>query len=212
VVLEAGSDAVELDLMLPAGFEVSGRALAPDGKPLAGARIDFSPYEEPYGSTVWSRADGSFSASLQSGEYCIRTSRQGYIGAEWQPLVVAGADVSGLDVRLRPRVLLRGRIRGQEQEPWEQVRIRASSNDGPENYGEVDPEGKYRIEVGPGAWEIVAWIYDPLRTDPYRTAMGRVVVPPGATEARLDLQLQPGPMESEQEGPEGPCRRPLYVD
>lgn len=188
VVLADGSDAVELDLMLPPGFEVSGRALAPDGKPLAGTRIELGAYATGHSSVAWSRADGSFAAGLESGAYCIRAYRQGYLQAEWQPLVVAGAAISGLEVRLRPRALLRGRIRGQEA--WEQIGIRAGRlGEEWEIGGDVDPEGEYRIDVGPGEWEVVAEAFDP-----YRRGVGLVVVPPGATEARLDLELQPATM------------------
>lgn len=182
-VLEDGSAAVELDLTLPSGFEVSGRVLGSDGKPLEGVSLGFSPCGRGYVTSVWSRADGSFEANLESGRYRVSSSRQGHVRPGLS-LTVDGAAISGLEIRWPPRALLRGRVRGQEA--WERVSIHATSSEGWATYGEVDADGEFRLDASPGVWDVTA-----VLSNPDRRATGRVVVPRGAAEAKLDLQLQP---------------------
>ena len=187
VEVAAGNSTV--DFRLERGLEVSGRVMDDAGNPLQGVQIILVAgrnfMDAPRGA---SGGDGTFRlGGVQDGTYRVSARREGYVALDPQAqmVTVAGAPVSGLEVRLSAGGTLVGKLSGLDLSQLSRVVILA---DGTLNRGRVDPEGNYRIQhVSPGTWTVSATVPDtPLHAE------GKVKLEPGAPEARLDLQFGGG--------------------
>jgi uncharacterized GH25 family protein len=179
--------AAAVDFALERGLEISGRVVDDAGSPVPGARLLLIAGQNAFNSPrTASEADGTFRFSgLQDGTYRLAALKDGYTSdRKGTTVTLAGAPVSGLEVKLSGGGTITGRLTGVEFSQLSRVRI---STNGPER-GRVDPEGNYQIShLSPGEWTVTAVVPDtPLHAE------GRVTLEPGAAEARLDLQLGGG--------------------
>jgi len=185
-----------LDLKLSEGIEVSGRIVDSQGAPIPGASLHLRPapgegqppvvFAEARAS---SSADGSFVfQGVADGEYRLLGSRQGFAPATISGLQVAGAPVTGLELRLGPGAAIRGRLLGLDPATASQVRIMASMQEaGAYLQGAVDSSGHYAIlDVSPGVWTVMASFTSP------DMVTAQVEVGPGDTEVVQDLEFPSG--------------------
>ncbi|HEX5715073.1 MAG TPA: carboxypeptidase regulatory-like domain-containing protein [Thermoanaerobaculia bacterium] len=182
-----------LDLRFGAGVEVSGRVLDSRGEPVPGAGLSLEAVQQQ-DQPVWplqatSSADGSFVlADVADGEYRLVATRQGFGPSAYPEIRVDGAPVSGLELRLSPGAVIRGRILGLQPEEVRGVTVGAFSESfGTSLMGTLSPEPAYRIaDVAPGEWHVSAHIA------PGISIQGKVEVAEGIEEVVLDLELPTG--------------------
>ena len=180
-----------LDLRLAGGAEVAGRVVDAEGSPVAGAEVGLLPAGQR-----WSRvqattgADGTFRfEGVESGEYRVRASKEGYATSESEPLRVAAAPVGGLELRLQAGGAIVGRVLGLEPEALPHVEVGGFRREAMDfRSTRVDFEGRFRLAaVAPGEWRVSAEV-----PGTGRRAEGRVTLPPGASEVALDLDFASG--------------------
>jgi protocatechuate 3,4-dioxygenase beta subunit len=182
-----------LDLRLPAGVEVSGRAVDSQGEPVPGVNVSLEPLLQEgttLGQQGMSSADGSFVlADVTDGKYRLIAARSGF-GPVAHPgeIRVDGAPVAGIELRLSPGAVIRGRILGLPPEEVRSVEVHAVSEElGLPLMATVSPGPAYRIaDVSPGEWHVVAQIAQGF------TAEGKVEVAAGVEEVVFDLELPAG--------------------
>jgi len=184
-----------LDLKLAEGTEVSGRIVDSQGSPVPGASLTLhavaveaeTPMFRPPTEAI-SSADGSFVfQGISDGEYRLTGTRQGFARATIPGVQVAGAPVSGLELRLGPGAVIRGRLLGLDPAAASRVRVAAFSGEGTHLEGVVDPSGSYRIQdVPPGEWTVTAHSNAP------DMVTAQVEVSPGEQEVVQDLELSSG--------------------
>jgi protocatechuate 3,4-dioxygenase beta subunit len=187
-----------LDLRLGRGYPVSGRVVDSGGRPVADARVSLDNpgfgYDSDDSQLAASGADGSFQfPSVAPGTYTLRARKDGYAPAELpEPLQVAVAPVTDLELRLATGGTIRGRIRGLGFEQLVGVSvfaIRAEAlglGGGGSSTGVVDFEGAYSIGgVAPGEWVVMAMSGS-------GSARGKVTLPEGTPEVTLDLEFGGG--------------------
>lgn len=185
-----------LDLRLGEGNEVSGRIVDAQGSPVPGARLSLRTMPKEGGMPMFvgdpeavSSADGSFVfQGILDGEYLLLGTRQGFAPVTLPGVQVAGAPVSGLELRLGPGAVIRGRLLGLDPATASRVNVTAApQNPGTHLQGVVDPSGSYRIQdVPPGEWIVMAYLNAP------DMAMAQVEVGPGEMEVVQDLEFQSG--------------------
>ncbi len=196
VEAEAGQDGASVELVLGRGVEVSGRLVDEGGEPVAGGEVtlvpsavSFATPDEPRATT---RSDGTFTLSgVADGEYRIGVlDRWRLRYTSPGPVVVEGAAVRGVEVRLPGRAAVRGRLLGLEPDQAAGLTITASSssNPGAPHPGRVLDGGGYEItDLLPGDWQVRAAVAD---GGPVATA--RVTIDPEEPEAEADLRFEPG--------------------
>jgi len=183
VTLAAGS-AVVLDLTFPDRFELRGRVVDADGRPLAGASIR----ADDQGAT--SGEDGTFALAVVNGKYLVSASVQGFVPRSAGPIEVAGAAVDGIELALAPGATVHGRVLGLR--PGDPAKVKAEGPGGDEREGEVVDDGTYRFEgLGPGEWRVTATLAEDLGRRLYPVTR-TVTVPQGPAERVLDLPLDLG--------------------
>jgi hypothetical protein len=181
-----------LDLQFEGGQEVSGTVTDASGTMLVGAIVRLAaPGREWGGPEARTAVDGSFKmVGVGDGDYKIVASREGYAASDGEVAVhVAGKPVQGLRVTLGTGAAIVGTVSGVDPEKLSQVEIRASSpSRGTDASATADREGGYRLEgLLPGTWAVSASL-----PGTGRQARSQVVLDPGASEARLDLQFGEG--------------------
>ncbi|HEX5720976.1 MAG TPA: carboxypeptidase-like regulatory domain-containing protein, partial [Thermoanaerobaculia bacterium] len=184
-----------LDLKLSEGTEVSGRIVDSQGSPVPGASLTLhavagegeTPMYRPQTEVV-SSADGSFAfQGISDGEYRLTGSRQGFAPATIPGVQVAGAPVAGLELRLGPGAVIRGRLLGLDPTVANRVMVMAYSGEGTRLEGVADPSGSYRIQdVPPGEWNVTAHL------NALDMARAQVEVSPGEQEVIQDLEFSSG--------------------
>lgn len=205
VDVQEGSTRV--DLVLEAGFSVSGEVVGPRGEALAGASVKLwrqvapSRYRTSGGAPVETSGDGAFRFEpVSAGVYVVEAGKRGFVAQRGAAVEVDG-DMDGLEIRLELGTTLRGRIRGLAQEELAQVDVKAHVTGPPlteqlkfgfleaVRSGQVDDEGAYTLEdLGPGTWNVTAL----LGRGGGREASGTVTIEAGAAEAELDLEFRTG--------------------
>lgn len=179
-----------LDLRFPAGVEVSGSVVGPGGDPVAGASVQLWPLQGGQVRHAASSGSGAFTfTDVVEGEYRLRGSGRGFANSSMAGTVRVGrASVTGLELRLSPGAVIRGRLLGLAPEDRDEVHVTAHSPEGGDLLqGTVDSEGSYRISgVGPGEWQVSANLSSRASTH------GRAQVREGDEEVVLDLQLPEG--------------------
>jgi len=193
----AGLTEVVHDLQFPPVSEIRGRVTGPGGEPIEGASLEFHYFDGTFGRhfETHTLADGSFAVGVTDGTWDLSVSAEGYSSRTAErPIVVAGAPVEDVEIQLGPNIVLTGRLLGLG--PGEPAYVHA---EGPPSYtpgaSTTDQEGHYRqTGLWPGDWTITAGYTAGRRWygDPERLATGRIHIPPGATEATLDLDFHMG--------------------
>jgi protocatechuate 3,4-dioxygenase beta subunit len=191
VQVQAGTNA--LDLRLERGAEISGSVAAREG-PVAGASVRLMPDDSAAAASPpppqLSRPDGSFQfLQLGAGRYRLMVEKPGYSMAAPSPVItVAGAPVTGLEVRMERGGTISGRIAGLAFQDLAHVRVVATAPGQPGQAGQVAYDGTYRIDdLAPGAWTVIATL-----ADNGRRTTGSVTLEPGQGEVSLDLELASG--------------------
>lgn len=186
-----------LDLRLSEGTEVSGRIVDSQGAPVPGASLSLESVPRDGEMPMFlgevqavSSGDGSFVfEGVSEGEYRLTGRRQGYAPATLPGVQVAGAPVSGLELRLGPGAVIRGRLLGLDPAEVSRVQVMAHSPDQGiyPLFGVVDPSGNYRIQDVPaGDWDLMAHFSSP------EVVRARVEVSPGDQEIVQDLEFPSG--------------------
>lgn len=176
------------DLTLERGFEVSGRVIDEAGNPVASVQLMMVAGRDFFSGVLsdMSGADGSFRfAGVQEGTFRITARKAGYAAnPQGDSVTVAGASVSGVEVKLTAGGTISGRLSGLEFSQLSRVRVTANGF----RPGQVDPEGAYSIpNMPPGEWDVEASV-----PDTSLHAEGHVTLEPGMVEAKLDLQFGKG--------------------
>jgi protocatechuate 3,4-dioxygenase beta subunit len=158
-----------------ARYEVRGRVLDPQGGPVANARVT-----TVIDNSTATGPDGSFALRLDDGAYSIQAEADGWSpGWTEKDVVVDGAPVSGVEIRLGNGAELTGRLLGLEPGDTAWARVSADGVD-----GTVAADGSYRVgPLRPGTWSVTA------QAAGDRQAEGEAVVEPGSRGATLDLRF-----------------------
>jgi 5-hydroxyisourate hydrolase-like protein (transthyretin family) len=185
--VELTAAATVVDFTLERGLEASGRVVDDAGNPIAG--VDLTLFASQYSADAphaVSEADGTFRFSgLRDGTYRLIAFKDGYApDRRGTKVMLAGAPVSGLEVKLSWGGTITGRLTGVEFSQLSRVQVSANFM----GSGQVDAEGVYRIpHLPPGRWTVKAVV-----PDTSLQAEGVVNLEPGVSEVRLDLQLGGG--------------------
>jgi hypothetical protein len=178
-----------LDFQLGAGLEIAGRVVDPAGAAVEGASVtlrtgDLTP------ETTASGDDGSFRFSgLRSGGYRLSGRIEGY-SAVSEEIRLADASLRDVELRLTNGGAVAGRILGLSPEQFAEVRITAVQTLSGFNGQRIEPDaqGEYRIsDLAPGDWTVIAML-----GMPGRSVQGKVQLPVGVPEVRLDLEFPSG--------------------
>lgn len=189
VVLEPGIEEAVLDLRLPPAYEIHGRIVDGEGRPVRGQlRISAESYPEEPGTSAFVREDGSFVTWVQEGAHTLRATAPGHAPAT-SALQVDGP-ISGLEIRLEEGAVLQGRLLGII--PGELTMALVSiRNVLPPSSVRTAPDGTYRLTgLGPGTWEIEA-THQELDGTRRRVQLS-VEIAPGSPEVTRDLDLAAG--------------------
>jgi hypothetical protein len=183
VVVAPGEERT-LDIAFPPAYRVSGWVVDGNGRPATCDVVVFARIHVPC------RGDGTFTAELEDGSYDPWVGGGGRAQLH-EPLkvVVAGAPIDRVEVRLLPWITVVGRILGLEpDEIPDSVRAeRTGEAYGLNGFGGMaDQDGRYRIEMLSGDWEIQAHFGA-------MTALRRLHVPADATRIESDLAFPTGP-------------------
>ncbi len=191
--IEARPGTNTLDLQFQGGQDVSGRVLDVAGAPIAAAWVRLAAPGHFFGGPdATSGSDGSFKfESVGAGDYELSAGKRGFASpAEGTAVHVADAPVAGLEVRLAAGAVLTGAISGLDPDKLAQVEVHAAKagEPWPRSDSSVDRQGHYRIDdLAAGSWRVSA-----SHPPSGQQARGDVTIPPGATEASLDLRIGGG--------------------
>jgi protocatechuate 3,4-dioxygenase beta subunit len=188
--VELGPEGASLDLELPPVTRVRGVVLAPDGSAVSGATVRFTDRALEAGSwpSTESEDDGTFSIKVPEGRYEVSAITKTYDPTSLEtPLVVGDRPVDDLEIRLKPGLVVRGRIPGMP----ENANARLSfTQDGHNLDVDVSPDGTYRCtSLGPGEWQVYASLD---RWEIHRQRQTRLTLGPGSPEMVLDIDLSLG--------------------
>lgn len=186
VEIEEGMN--ELDVVLPAGVEVSGRVINGSGEPVAGVRVEMERAELRHQlryQTV-SDAEGAFELSaVTAGTYRLEARRPGWAPATREPLVVGEQSTEDLEVVLLEGTDVTGWILGLDFDELARVSVRAEAEGHRAFPGAVRYDGRYRVEDLPaGSYQLRA-----RSADGRRQAQARIVVTGDGGEVVQDLEL-----------------------
>ena len=120
--LDVGERKSEVTLTIPAGVEVTGRALDERGRPLSGASVVAGPSAGAFGETldtimeplekdpVRTAADGTFAMRLKEGTYNFWFRRDGYLKKRVAAQRISAAGENAIEARLDPAFEISGRV------------------------------------------------------------------------------------------------------
>jgi len=187
--VEVGRGDNEVDLILPRGAEVSGLVLAADGVPLGAVSLRLSSRSGDLTRETRSGTDGGFEiADVPDGAYALEAEREGYTPAKLEPVLVAGAPVSGLELRLRRGGAVTGSLLGLKPDELGRVEVLARGPTWALHSGTIDPQGRYRVDgMAPGEWTLQARI-----SLTGRQARGRITIGGEGDQEALDLDFGKG--------------------
>ena len=154
------------DLTATAGANLKGRVINPDGKPVAGARINIEVDEKnsrsKYANTVTAK-DGTYSlASLPAGEAKIQVNSP---DAALAPTnikgvkIVTGQTATAPEIRLNAGVLLTGKVLDEaSKKPVEGASVMAAGDFGNATSTKTGVDGTYQVRVPTG--QIRFYVYE----------------------------------------------------
>ena len=178
-VIEVGdTDVTGIEIRLTAGLvdlpevqppRVQGTVLGPDGTPLAGIGVWVWGGSYENSKIERSAPDGTFDIAHQNGTFVLRIYSWedeawrflGYYGkggftpheAQAAEIEVAGADVSGIEIRLPGRI--RGTVLGLDGEPAEGIALWLRDESTDENkFVGVSPDGTFDVLYGDGTFTL----------------------------------------------------------
>jgi hypothetical protein len=189
--VEIRDGANRLDLSLPAGIEVSGRVVDARGAPVAGASVSLlglPPASTSWGLQAVSSADGLFLIQdVPEGVYRLIGQRRGFARSEAPGTVEVGGDpVQGLELRLSPGAVVRGKLLGLGPTDRDRVEIQASGESSLAlSPAQVEADGSYRIpDLSPGRWTVLV-----LLRSRGLVAQEAVEIGDGEEEVLLDIEI-----------------------
>jgi erythromycin esterase len=182
----------------PQQHVLSGRVLRADGTPVAGARVGLSPREPAWDlredgprALVETGADGAFQVeALESLAHGVGVlTPEGII--TFGPPATPQEDVLASPIELRlpaAPVTLEGTVRDEAGQPLPDVEVRIARLGNPYDdlaYLPRSPDGRYRVQVAPGEYTVVA------RARGYLPVMKPLKVEAGGLSADLRLERRP---------------------
>ncbi len=179
-----------LDLVFDRGYEVTGRVIDESGRGLLGARVLLREVERWREYRALADDDGAFRLEpVTDGEYRLQAGLAGFAPGELtRPVVVDGAEVADLELRLTPGATVTGRIRGLHDEDLALVGVVAESEGKPSRDGRVDFAGNYKLtDLAAGDWRVKAAL-----PRGGRQATAVITLERGQAEARQDLNFGSG--------------------
>ena len=238
-VIEVGdTDVTGIEIRLTAGLvdlpevqppRVQGTVLGPDGTPLAGIALWLRDESTDENKFVGVSPDGTFDVRYGDGTFTLRvsTSRDGlwhYIGwyggvtgftpheAQAAEIEVAGANVSGIEIRLPGRI--RGTVLGPDGEPAEGIALwlRDESTDDHKFVG-VSSDGTFDVRYGDGTftlrvstsrdglWHYIGWYGGVTGFTPHEAQAAEIEVA-GANVSGIEIRL-PGRIRGTVRSPDG---------
>ncbi len=179
-----------VDLVLGAGFEVSGHVVDETGRGLGGALLALVPLEGRSFSSQEvgprSDAEGAFTVpDVQPGSYRLRATKNGFASAGSAEVVrVDDGPVAGVRLVMRRGATLSGTVLGLGVDELAELSLEAHHWEiGASQHGSVDHDGSYRItNLEPGRWSVTA------RLDG-RELTEHVEVADGDVELHRDLEF-----------------------
>ena len=184
--VEVGPGENEADFRLSAhtAHELRGRVVDAAGRPVGDARVRWEERGGGGAGDTWSAADGAFSLPSGDGIHELSAEAAGYApGRLERPVVVRGAPVEGLEIRLADAATLRGRVLGADPEQRRQG-VEAYQR-GVYRRAELDAEDRFTLTgLGPGLWRLRAGA-------PGLGGEAEVRIAPGEREVDFDLEVHP---------------------
>ncbi len=184
--VEVGPGENEADFHLSAhtAHELRGRVVDAAGRPVGDARVRWEERGGGGAGETRSAADGAFALPSGDGIHELSAEAAGYApGRLERPVVVRGAPVEGLEIRLADAATLRGRVLGADPEQRRQG-VEAYQR-GVYRQAELDAEDRFTLTgLGPGLWRLRAGA----------TGVGaeaEVRIAPGEREVDFDLEVHP---------------------
>jgi RNA polymerase sigma factor (sigma-70 family) len=182
---KAGDESITCDVYLDPGRTLTGTAVGPDGKPLAGARVrGLRPM------AYWENEP------LKTAEFTIlglgpdETRTLEMVQEEKKlagRLVVRGDEKAPVRIRLEPWGVVTGRLVKPDGEPMTNVTIYAGSRG-----GQPDKEGKFRIDgLSPGLKFGLTVIKSPYQLEISGKDVKDLTLRPGETKDLGDIQVKP---------------------
>lgn len=178
-----------LDFELAAGWEVAGRVIDAAGAPVPGSAVTLRPAEGSRQETT-SGPDGAFAfQGVAEGTWRLRAEKPGQgVGEVPQPLTVAGADLTGLEIRLEAGGRLLGRVLGLTLDELAEVQVFAHSPGQGMRLAQPDYEGAFVFEgLAAGDWRIAA-----MHPSRGQVMLEEPVTVTSGSEASVELEFPSG--------------------
>jgi hypothetical protein len=191
VTMEPGQAELSVDLEVQPAHTVSGQVLDDRAQPVAGATITVAMGERS--RTIddsGTRADGSFALRLPDGSFSLYAFKDGFLemGTGLDVMVDGGAE-TGLEMRLEPATILRGRLFGLA--PGERPQIRMGGPGSVPAHVELD---RFTVEdLQAGEWVIEASLNG---AEGQRVLRRAIEIPPGITDLEVDLDFAEAELEA----------------
>jgi len=185
--IEVGPDdwQVAADLEFTPAPTVSGRVTTSGGAPVPYVYVTFDGHVKDR-KNVLSRQDGTFAVRLDDGTYDITTETHGFgVGEPPRRLVVAGAPIDGLEIRIPAATKLAGEIRGllPGEVPW----VAIAGPDGT-SYATADASGSFTATLYPGDWNVTIRMDRLSGSEVYSS--NRITVHEGDAEVPLQIRVR----------------------
>ncbi|MBI2423930.1 MAG: carboxypeptidase regulatory-like domain-containing protein [Candidatus Hydrogenedentes bacterium] len=180
---EPGAAAQPVEIRLMAEARITGRVLAPDQSPVAGAMVHQGK-DADAPAAAESDVDGNFEiAGLGDGEYVLTASHESYLASTAHVLLRRGA-ATPVDIVLGQGGILEGSVfKGEEPAAGQTVTAIRLAPPRVRKEAVTDAEGRYRIAgVDSGLVEVLAkWREEGKESSPLRLSQQAEIVPGQAT-------------------------------
>jgi len=188
--IEVGPGSRFVEIVLPAGFEVSGRVVDPEGTGLERIVVELTAWSDPGTLPVREVTDaaGAFRFDdVGPGTWAVTARAEGLTELRSPGQFVVEAPVTGLELVLGSGTTLRGRVLGLSPDDLLRVGVIVGRPGSRPRPARTDYEGEYRAEgLGPGDWAVIAEVPGGERL------VETFEVAPGELEVVLDLNFESG--------------------